>query len=288
MAKIVRRTQELFAPGANPPPSPRILQTQHGAAAGVAVVLTLRLADIRPNPAQPRQTFDEAALRDLAESIRTHGLQNPILVRPEDDGRYLLVGGERRYRAHGLLGLDSIRALPISGDPDEIALVDNVQRVDLDAIELASSLKRLSERHGYTQEKLAAIVGRERSDVGKILSVLRLPADIVAQYRERYREVPRSALIEVAATDEPRLQRRLWQKAIGGATVGELRDTKRLERPAPPPEGRVLKTIATSIRRAEREIDVVAGYADSLEGPHRERLRALQARIARLLGDPGA
>ena len=141
----------------------------------------LRVADMEPNPAQPRKIFREDDLEELAASIRERGVLQPILVRPnprQDGAAYEIVAGERRWRAAQRAGLDSAPALVRPLDDAaafEIAIVENVQRADLNAIEEAAGYARLVEDFGYTQERLAQGLGKSRSHIANLLRLLKLP-----------------------------------------------------------------------------------------------------------------
>ena len=141
----------------------------------------VKLTEIEPNRDQPRKQFDEAALAELSESILKHGVLQPLLVRPMLDGSYQLVAGERRWRASRLAGLTEvpvvIRELT-DAQVAELALVENVQREDLNPLEEANGYKELSEKYGYTQEEISEIVGRSRSAVANALRLLALPEEI--------------------------------------------------------------------------------------------------------------
>ena len=140
-------------------------------------VREVEVARIRPNPAQPRQQFDEDSLAELAESIGRHGVLQPILVRPVEGG-YELIAGERRWRAAQRARLHSIPALVREhddGSSAELALIENVQREDLNAIEEAEGYKALIDRFGHTQDNAAKIVGKSRSHVANLLRLLDLP-----------------------------------------------------------------------------------------------------------------
>jgi ParB family transcriptional regulator, chromosome partitioning protein len=142
---------------------------------------------IDPGPMQPRTRFDEEPLNQLAESIKSHGIVQPILVRPRGS-RYEVVAGERRWRAAKLAGLTKIPAIVrdvADGDLLEIALVENLQREDLNPIEEAQAYKKLIENVGLTQESLAARVGRDRSYVTNYLRLLKLPDDIQELVKEK-------------------------------------------------------------------------------------------------------
>ena len=147
----------------------------------------LEIDSIDPSPMQPRMRFDEEALTQLAESIKSHGIVQPILVRPRGM-RYELVAGERRWRAAKLAGLTKIPAVVRDiqdGDLLEIALVENLQREDLNPIEEAQAYKKLIETVGLTQESLATRVGRDRSYITNYLRLLKLPDDIQDLVKEK-------------------------------------------------------------------------------------------------------
>jgi ParB family chromosome partitioning protein len=133
---------------------------------------------ITPNPYQPRKNFDKTALKELSESIKKHGLLQPIVVIEKDDG-YLLVAGERRLRAHKLANISTIKAIIADVDIDEfrlreLALIENIQRENLNAIELANSYAELIEVHSITHEELASIVNKSRSQITNTLRLLSL------------------------------------------------------------------------------------------------------------------
>jgi len=143
-------------------------------------VMNLGIEEIRPDRSQPRRHFDEAHIEELAESIRSKGVLLPLIVRRDGEG-YVLVAGERRWRAAQKAGL---RELPVmvrevtGKEAFEIALIENIQREDLNPIEEAGAYRRLIEEHGLTQEELAARVGKDRSTVANALRLLRLPEAI--------------------------------------------------------------------------------------------------------------
>lgn len=135
---------------------------------------------IRPNPYQPRRTFDEAKLNELAKSIETHGVFTPILVKEAVQG-YELIAGERRLRAAKLANLKKIPAVVVEFDDQqmmEIALLENIQREDLNAIEEALGYEKLIARLGYTQEELAKRIGKSREHVANMLRLLKLPKTV--------------------------------------------------------------------------------------------------------------
>lgn len=140
----------------------------------------LPIEEIRPNPDQPRQTFDEAAMEELAASVRQYGVLQPILVRPVDGG-YEIVAGERRYRGAKLAGLKEIPAIVRVFNPlemAEVAIIENVQREDLNVIEEARAYQVLMNRFGLTQAELSEKVGASRSHIANILRLLALPKKV--------------------------------------------------------------------------------------------------------------
>ncbi len=141
----------------------------------------VKLLDIEPNRDQPRKQFDEDALAELSDSIAQHGVLQPLLVRPMPDGGYQLVAGERRWRASRMAGLTEvpvvIRDLTDS-QVAELALVENLQRENLNPLEEANGYKELSDKFGYTQEKISEIVGKSRPSIANALRLLNLPEDV--------------------------------------------------------------------------------------------------------------
>ena len=140
-------------------------------------VLTLRVADIRPNPHQPRQTFDDEGLRELASSIRRHGILQPLTVRSAGGGKWELVAGERRLRAAKLAGLEKVPCIRREADDREsalLALVENLQRRDLHYLEEAAAIAAYIRQTGVTQEEAAAQLGRSPSALANKLRLLRL------------------------------------------------------------------------------------------------------------------
>ena len=147
----------------------------------MADILRIPVDMIEPNPFQPRMSFDQDALEELAESIRTLGLIQPITVRRKSDGRFQIISGERRFRATQIVGMDMIPAyIRDTNDQGmlEMAIVENIQREDLDPIEVAMSYQRLIEECHLTQEQMAVRVGKKRASVTNFLRLLKLPAKI--------------------------------------------------------------------------------------------------------------
>ena len=147
----------------------------------------LPLSDIYPNPDQPRKIFDEGALNDLANSIREHGVISPIVVNMDPDGRYMIIAGERRYRAAKVAGLETIPAVIkeySEREIREVSLIENLQREDLNPIEAADAMKQLMDECHLTQEELANRLGKSRPAIANTLRLLTLSPEVVALVRD--------------------------------------------------------------------------------------------------------
>ena len=197
-----------------------------GASSKLPKLVELRLETIRLNPDQPRKTFNEATLAELASSIEQHGLLQPITVkRIPNEEEYLLVAGERRYRAVQKLTRPTITAIITDGNADELAVIENLQREDLRPLEQAEALARLLETHGYTQEQLAKVIGKARTTVTELLQITTLPAKIKEECRTS--DIPKSVLVEIVRAKEPEARLALWEHLKGGGTVRAARATKK-------------------------------------------------------------
>ncbi len=144
------------------------------------MLVQLALDALRPNPEQPRETFAPAALEGLAASLREHGVLTPLVARRDGEGGYVLVAGERRWRAARLAGLERVPVYVRGAPPSpveqlELALIENLQREDLDPVEAALGYQRLVQQYGHTQEQVATRVGKDRATVANALRLLKLP-----------------------------------------------------------------------------------------------------------------
>lgn len=173
------------------------------------------VGSIRANPNQPRLEFDEFRLQELSDSIRLHGLIQPITVRAIGEGRYELISGERRLRATRMAGLDRIPAYVRQADDEqslEYALIENIQREELNPIETALGFQRLIEELGYTQEHVAERVGKNRTTVTNTLRLLQLP-DVV-QLAVKQGKITAGHARALVTIENAALQERVLQKAI--------------------------------------------------------------------------
>lgn len=211
---------------------------------------------IQPSRDQPRTFFDEAKLEELAQSIRTTGIIQPLLVRPRG-GLFELVAGERRWRAAQLAGLARIPAI-VREIPDdrllEFALVENIQRQELNPIEEANAYRRLIEALGLTQDEVARRVGRDRTFVTNYLRVLKLPTDI--QKLIEGEKLSFGHARTLLAVQDPVMQRRLAQKIVKHSwSVRETEQRiKTLGKPAPAVAPKVRETLDPNIRAAEAKL----------------------------------
>ena len=212
---------------------------------------------IVPGPMQPRTHFDEASLASLADSIRTHGIVQPLLVRRRDGG-YELIAGERRWRAAKLAGIARVPVV-VKEVPDdsllEIALIENIQRENLNPIEEAQAYKKLIETVGLTQESLASRVGRDRSYITNYLRILRLPDDVQQLVKDgRLSTGHARALLALEQVD---LQRRIARQIIDGGLsvrateqlVQKASEDKPSRRSAPQAIDPNIKAAETKLRR---------------------------------------
>ena len=171
-------------------------------------VLELPIRDIRPNPRQPRQAFQDEDLAELALSISQVGVLQPLSVRRAADGQWELIAGERRLRAAKMAGLPRVPCLSVEADEEAsalLALVENLQRKDLDVWEEAAALRQLMERYGLTQEEAARRVGKSQSAVANKLRLLRLPEDVIDTLRgQRLTERHARALLRLDTADRQR------------------------------------------------------------------------------------
>ena len=168
---------------------------------------------IEPNPNQPRREFDEDALKELATSIREVGLITPITLRQMADGKYQIIAGERRWRASQIAGLTSVPAYIRTVDDEnvmEMALVENIQREDLNAIEIALAYQHMADTLGMTQEKIASRVGKSRTAITNYMRLLKLPAQI--QMALKNHEVDMGHARALLSLDSPSAQIKLFKE----------------------------------------------------------------------------
>ena len=181
---------------------------------------------IDPNPYQPRMAFDNDSLEELAESVRTFGLIQPISVRKQPDGRYQIISGERRFRACKLAGMDTIPAYIRTADDQgmlEMAIVENIQRQDLDPIEVAMSYQRLMDECNLTQERMAQRVGKKRASIANSLRLLKLPTKVQHDLKTGLLSTGHAKVL--LSVEDPHIQELLCDLTIKeGLSVRQLED----------------------------------------------------------------
>lgn len=170
------------------------------------------LSQLITDPDQPRKFFDEVAMGELKSSIEKHGILQPVIFRRDEQGRLVVVSGERRFRASELAGQESIPALfNEGGNSAEIALVENLLRENLTPIEEAEALQRLKDEQSYNQEQLSSVIGKAVSTISEILSLNKLPEDVKEECRANT-SYSRRALVEIAKGDDHETMRGLFAK----------------------------------------------------------------------------
>ncbi|MBQ6290807.1 MAG: ParB/RepB/Spo0J family partition protein [Bacteroidales bacterium] len=196
---------------------------------GSADIVRIPAGMIEPNPFQPRMSFDTEALEELTASIRSLGLIQPITVRKTDDGKYQIISGERRFRACKAAGMDMIPAyIRAASDQSmlEMAIVENIQREDLDPIEVALGYRRLIEECSLTQEQMASRIGKKRASVTNYLRLLKLPAKVQYDLKVGLLSVGHAKVI--LGVEDPQLQEELCDLTVkGGLSVRQLEDKVR-------------------------------------------------------------
>ncbi len=203
-----------------------LISTEKVNTAGSGSINEISVSRIMPNPNQPRREFDPVALQELADSIREIGIVQPITLRDQGDGTYLIIAGERRWRASQIAGLASIPAYIRTVDDEnmmEMALIENIQREDLNALEIALAYQHLLEQYGLTQDRLSERVGKNRSTIANYLRLLKLPATIQMGLKNRRLEMGHARAL--LAIDDPKLQIRAYNEILSqGLSVHKVED----------------------------------------------------------------
>ena len=194
-----------------------LFQTEVIQTNGSSNLQEVRMDDIQPNPNQPRREFDDDSLQELANSIRQIGLVQPITLRDMGDGTYTIIAGERRWRASQRVGLVTIPAYIRTVDDEnmlEMALVENIQREDLNAIEVALAYQNLIEGHNLTQDQLSEKVGKNRATIANYLRLLKLPASV--QVALRNKEIDMGHARALLSVSDPKAQLKVFSEMKKG------------------------------------------------------------------------
>jgi len=187
-----------------------VIQTE-----GSQAINQIPIDKIVPNPDQPRPVFDEEALEELASSIREVGIIQPLTLRSMSDNTYQIISGERRYRASLLAGLNAVPAYIRTVDDSEMtemALIENIQREDLNAIEIALTLRKLIDQYNLTQERLSERIGKKRATIANFLRLLKLPAEVQLGLHDHTLDMGHARAL--LSLDDPKLQLKLYNETI--------------------------------------------------------------------------
>ena len=199
---------------------------------GSSSISEVELDRIAANPNQPRHSFDEDALTELADSIREHGVISPITLRKNDDDTYMIIAGERRFRAAKMVGLNAIPAYIRTAKDEQVmewALIENIQREDLDAIEIALAYQRLMDDYQLTQEQMAERIGKKRATVANYLRLLKLPAEIQIGIQKHTLDMGHARAILACPSTQQQLAlyRRILAEGLSVRRVEELASNKK-------------------------------------------------------------
>jgi len=249
------------------------------------LITALPLTQIRPNPEQPRRHFDEQALGELAQSIRERGVLQPVIVKREADGQFLLLAGERRYRASKIAGLQTVPALVSDDDPLEIAMIENLQREDLTPLEEALGIAALIAAQGYTHAEVADLLHKSRPHVSNTLALTRLPKAIQDEYNADP-SISRDILISVARQKDEGSMLALWQRArLERLSVKSFREEIA---PREDFEPQVRQAINAARRLGRKLAALPDRVADEPRARLERTLRRLRRKIERILSADGA
>lgn len=182
---------------------------------GSSAINEIELSQITPNPEQPRTFFDESSLEELAASIRELGIIQPLTLRNMGNDQYQIISGERRFRAAKLAGLTTVPAYIREANDSELtemALIENIQREDLNAIEVALTFKKLIEQYDLTQERLSTRIGKKRATIANFLRLLKLPAEVQLGLRDHVVDMGHARAL--LAVENPKLQLKLYNEIV--------------------------------------------------------------------------
>ena len=211
-----------------------LIDTTHVSTAGSSSISEIPLRYIYANPDQPRHNFDPEALEELALSIKEHGVISPITLRKQSNNEYMIIAGERRYRASKMAGLDTIPAYVRTAKDEQVmewALIENIQREDLDAIEIALAYQRLMDEYNLTQERMSERVGKKRATVANYLRLLKLPAEIQLGIKEKKIDMGHARAI--LGSPSPEQQLAIYKKIVqNGLSVRKVEELVNSTKPA--------------------------------------------------------
>lgn len=234
-----------------------LIDTTHVSTAGSSSISEIPLQYIYANPDQPRHDFDAEALEELAQSIKEHGVISPITLRKNASNNYMIIAGERRYRASKMAGLETIPAYVRTAKDEQVmewALIENIQREDLNAIEIALAYQKLMDDHQLTQEKMADRVGKKRATVANYLRLLKLPAEIQLGIKEKKIDMGHARAILGSPSPEQQLDiyKKILQNDLSVRKVEELVTNAKQEAKSP-------KSIQTKYEKQQQLLEQKLG-----------------------------
>ncbi len=209
-------------------------------------VLEIEIDKLMPNPNQPRKNFDEEALNDLAKSIKVHGVIQPIVVNKEQNGTYLIIAGERRYRASKIAGITKVPAIVknyTEKQIKEISIIENLQREDLNPVESARAIKQLMEEYSLTQEEVAERIGKSRSNIANTIRLLTLYPDVLKMVEDGSLSAGHARCLVVI--ENPTEQIKLANMTVKGKW--NVRDLEKAVKKAQNPASASIKKVEQSI-----------------------------------------
>lgn len=226
------------------------------AAKPMGAIEEIEVVRIAPNPKQPRAHFDETALEELADSIRVLGVIQPVTVRPNADGTYMIISGERRWRAAQMAGLATVPVYVRDADDQnlhEMALVENIQRQDLNAMEVAFSLQRLMDECDLTQDRLSERVGKKRSTIANYLRLLKLPDQVQLAVKEGFISMGHAkAIASAPESAQLGLLKKSVKKGLSVRQVEELAVKAAGPKPTAKEEGELPESYSRFVERLEK------------------------------------
>ena len=221
-----------------------------------------------PNPDQPRRTFSAESISQLADSIREQGVLQPLLVAPAGGGRYMIIAGERRYRAGREAGLETLPCIVKDIDvirQREIALIENLQREDLNPIEAAKGIRALMDQCGYTQEKVSARLGKSRPAVANMLRLLQLPDEVTEMVKDGLLTAGHARVL--AGVNDSAEQLRLARKAVEeGLNVRQMEQLVKSSAGTKPKKRSVPKRLPAELEELQEKIRMRTGLKSALTG----------------------
>ena len=231
-------------------------------------VQEIPVGELDPNPDQPRRTFSEESIGQLADSIREQGVLQPLLVAPSDGGRYMIIAGERRFRAGRLAGLETLPCIVKDIDvirQREVALIENLQREDLNPIEAARGIRALMDQCGYTQEKVGERLGKSRPAVANMLRLLQLPDEVTEMVKDGRLSAGHARVL--AGIPDPAEQLRLARKAVDeGLNVRQMEQLAKTAAGKPQKKKAEPKPLPAELGELQEKIRLKTGLKSTLTG----------------------